>query len=700
MRAITRGFAYILIPATMALAGTGGRRLAAAEDPRAAASGEAPREAAGEAPPLPTDLVERAGITLLLLDVEAVDRERRPLRGLTKEDFTVRLNFLRWPIYSVDNLCDCAEGESCGGTLSPPGKPAAPPASTAAGAAIASPVTHPATNGAPPAERRRFVLFFDFSQLQMDGRREAVAEAKRWIRETMQPEDLVLLAAYASLKGLKRLTPFTSDRAILLAAIDQAYEDRAFMETFAFEIDSRMEECRAFRTHCYSLGIQEYWHGRHSMKALETFMTGLGREPGTKRLILFSENGVMFPDDLYGGADVPDHFSGLEELAAAATGSQTVVYAASVGEGRVGSAIRPEALVLTDNLADFTGGGYNRRRIDLARLTDGAGRGCRCIYRIGLVPPNSPRRDVLQAKVTARGVVLDYRYRVRFLAAPERWMREAQAVLADPESARDIDVSAAILPESADTKSWDVSIDVSFDTRSLAFIPDAGGSVGSYEVGALLQSANGSRPVELLDAARVRATGEDVPGGPVVHTMMISGLKPGDYRLTAFVRDRVLNVFGGAEARLSLPRPKKGGAAGPVLFLGPSERTVLPLRRMRDDRTGEPPAEQQDAGIAPLGSGHLRPGERLSSLTWICPGKKKTAPAPVLRFLAQEGKPLYRFEPSPPTEAGACLRYGDVLDTAEVAPDAYAYHILWTPEGESASRDASAVFEIVGRDSP
>ena len=103
----------------------------------------------------------------------------------------------------------------------------------------------------------------------------------------------------------------------------------------------------------------------------------------------------------------------------------------------------------------------------------------------------------------------------------------------------------------------------------------------------------------------------------------------------------------------------------------------------------------RDSGVVPMGPGDLRPGTRLASLTWICPGKGGAAPNPVLRFLAQEGTPLYRFEPSPSVETGLCLRYGDVLDADKVKPDTYSYHIVWRPETAKESLDASPMFEIV-----
>jgi len=182
-----------------------------------------------------------------------------------------------------------------------------------------------------------------------------------------------------------------------------------------------VEECENFSNLCDPMAQMESWHGRQSMKALELFMSSLESVSGRKELILFTQNGVMFPGKLYQGAQVPDHYGESEELAAAANAAQTPVYTANAGSDP-GSVLAQEERVLADNLADFTGDGYNRGAFDLAGLTASARRACRCTYRIGLAPPAHPTRDIFTAKVTAGGVVLDtasvppdtYAYHVRW----------------------------------------------------------------------------------------------------------------------------------------------------------------------------------------------------------------------------------------------------------------------------------------------
>src|SRR5437899_506019 len=108
-------------------------------------------DAKGEGQPARLGLVERAGVSLTLLDVEVTDERGKPLRGLKKEDFRVRLNGREWPLYSVDDLCTCEEDAVAGrGVQRPQGPPAASKsAASSSGGGFRSPP--PSREAAPSA---------------------------------------------------------------------------------------------------------------------------------------------------------------------------------------------------------------------------------------------------------------------------------------------------------------------------------------------------------------------------------------------------------------------------------------------------------------------------------------------------------------------------------------------------------------------
>ena len=52
-----------------------------------------------------TGIVERSGVTLMLLDVEVLSKKGNPVRGLRIDDFGIQINGREQPIYSLDDLC-------------------------------------------------------------------------------------------------------------------------------------------------------------------------------------------------------------------------------------------------------------------------------------------------------------------------------------------------------------------------------------------------------------------------------------------------------------------------------------------------------------------------------------------------------------------------------------------------------------------
>jgi hypothetical protein len=102
---------------------------------------------------------------------------------------------------------------------------------------------HATARGAPPAtgqqEPGRFVLYFDFGQLRLGGRRQAIETAKRWVRETKADHDEAMIAAYVTSHGVRVLRGMTADRQSLLDALDAAYRDLALVDHFAVELPTR-----------------------------------------------------------------------------------------------------------------------------------------------------------------------------------------------------------------------------------------------------------------------------------------------------------------------------------------------------------------------------------------------------------------------------------------------------------------------------
>jgi VWFA-related protein len=463
--------------------------------------------------PLDPGIVERSGITLMLLDVEVTDREGNPIPGLREEDFIVQLDGHVQEIYSLDDLCRAAPDERLVAELESGGE------GSPTGSEIASavPAERPRV-GPPEAERARFALYLDFSQLGPFGRANAVEEARRWIRETMQPDDVVQIAAYASLPGMKRLTPFTSDKQALLAAIDTAEGDPQWIDPFPGFLELRIQECAlccrrvANECDCYDPkhrqccpvcrfnARDEYYHGKHSLEALGAYLRGLEDVPGRKAVILFQKTGVIYPSRFYPPKEAPQFSIGDQVTMLDRTGAEATLSRAAIHTAYAGDSLSPDAVAFVNlgaNLAEFTGGTYGRGALDLSRVTAEAGRRTTCVYRLGLRQPANAARGISRVRVTVRDRALPYRYRVQFLDEVDRWWRSAQSVLADPDNYVAVDVGAAVLPLSASSRGWDLAVQVALDVDSLMLFPTAGKQQGDWEVGALLARNDGSRSWEM-----------------------------------------------------------------------------------------------------------------------------------------------------------------------------------------------------------
>jgi hypothetical protein len=656
--------------------------------------------------PFVSGVVERAGVKLTLIDVEVTGRDGQPLRGLTKEDFEVRLDGREWPVYSVDDLCGCE-----------PSPATATQASTADRGTDAAPQ---AAGDPDVSSPRRYILYFDFSQLQLDGRARAVEEAKRWVN-SMEPVDEAMVVAYATAAGLRKLSDgFIANREALIAVIDEAWRTIEMVDPFPEEFDARQDECSRCCTLtcmeesgcgwcergwtcvdccpiCADNAASEYFHGRRSLKALRRLLIDLQREPGRKHLLMFHQNGALYPARFYPVREhtVGDHLTLLDEVAGEATLARTVVHSAYTGEDAASfTPLSNQAVTLGLNIADLTGGSYNRGPETLDSMLREAGRGCECIYRVGLLPPERGSGAIQRYRVEIAHRKISYEGRIRFVDEVERWMREAEDVLRDPESAQDLAVRAALLPVRATGGGWDVVAQVALDLDALVPLPGGGGKrQGEWEVGALLTRDGGQRNWEMLGVStaswELRTTGRTV-----VHSHEFRKLKPSRYRLAAFVRDRTGGVFGGAEVVLELPEADARAVVGPVFLISDERHLDAPLPLLSDGGAQTFAAKELRSGPVPAGGAPLPPGELLTVVSLLCGADARVGTADVLRYVSKDETPLFKFDVAKTEPAGSCVRLVDVVETWRLVEGGYSYHLRWAPGTSGDPLTTAAGFEV------
>lgn len=535
---------------------------------------------------LESGLTVEVAVSRLFLDVEVVDADGRPLPGLTKDDFSLRLNNRRYPIRSVDDLCGCAEGS-------------------------ALPRTSP-----------NFILYFDFSQIAAWSREMALAEAERWVLEIKRPEDRASIVAYASDAGLRTLCRLTDDAELLLAAIRGARTDPGLRDPFPDGFPRRFQHCLAGTVSCHNSGMREYRQTQRSAEVLVRFLTRMDSLPGRKEMLLFYQNNAVYPGCLFTPRKKCERFfdgrrsdsvPGLEELVgeitATAVAGGTMIYPILSGPASDWS------VDFGEDLASATGGRFDRKLVGIGKDVEQAGRGCACMYRIGVDPPSSKSSRVLRVKVAVRdGKWLPPDFRLLQLTDEERWRRNAEAVLLDPEGATELPLSAAILPVGATAKRWDARLVVRLDPRSLGLLPEGDKRVASWEIGAVLVRRGGRGGIEMLGVSRVNCPKAGCTTA-VVHQRVVEGLRPGTYELRAFAHDRWSNAYGGAKAAIELPAPDEPSLIGPVLVASDTGyfATDLPLR------SDKPRAAESRTTLASRGMLPPREGEEpTGALAWVC----------------------------------------------------------------------------------
>lgn len=150
--------------------------------------------AQGAPPQLPAF---RSGVDVVRLDVSVLDKDRRPVRGLTQADFTITVDGAPQPIVAFDAV-----------VMPPREVPTAPWMRDVA----------PDVKTNALGEPRLFVIIMDDAQTPLDpymtGNATAIA---RGVVDNLSPSDL---AAVIFTKDNRAAQDFTSDRTRLLAAID------------------------------------------------------------------------------------------------------------------------------------------------------------------------------------------------------------------------------------------------------------------------------------------------------------------------------------------------------------------------------------------------------------------------------------------------------------------------------------------------
>ncbi|HEV2721544.1 MAG TPA: VWA domain-containing protein [Thermoanaerobaculia bacterium] len=129
---------------------------------------------------------ERVNVTLVEVPVTVADGSGNPVRGLKAENFIVSDDRGKHPVATFDVVDFAAPGKI----------------------------------DVPPPARRSFLLLFDLSNTTANAMARARKAAQDFVGSAVHPSDLAAVGTISVESGFRLVTAFTSDRALLAAAIE------------------------------------------------------------------------------------------------------------------------------------------------------------------------------------------------------------------------------------------------------------------------------------------------------------------------------------------------------------------------------------------------------------------------------------------------------------------------------------------------
>src|SRR5438132_9332836 len=139
---------------------------------------------------------ETVNVNVIEVPVTVVDSSGNPVRGLTKENFELYDQGKKRVITSFDKI-DFGTAESL---------------------SAISPLN--------PAARRTFLLLFDLGYSSPNSLQRAQDAARRFVKQSVQPRDLVGVGTIDANRGFHLLAAFTTDRQLVESAVNDPHNFR------------------------------------------------------------------------------------------------------------------------------------------------------------------------------------------------------------------------------------------------------------------------------------------------------------------------------------------------------------------------------------------------------------------------------------------------------------------------------------------
>lgn len=260
----------------------------------------------------PDDKDDVVRITTNLVQIDAVvTKNGKPVTNLTADDFEIYEDGQRQTITSFAYISNVS-----------PSTAAAAPEKTAPDKAEPAPGVPPAGPIQRDVPRRTIAIVIDDMGMSGQSMAQARRQLQKLIAEELQPNDLVAVIRTGGKMGA--LQQFTNDKRVLTRAVNQLSWNPC--SRLGLAVLTRIEDQRGGG--CYGITVKE------TLKAVRFVLDAMGRLPGRKSMILFSDDipeRILGPDGVSAdaltiGTDVWNYGGWLQRITEAAIRSSVVIY--------------------------------------------------------------------------------------------------------------------------------------------------------------------------------------------------------------------------------------------------------------------------------------------------------------------------------------------------------------------------------------
>jgi len=519
-----------------------------------------------------TGITFRATSNLVIVNVFVRDRAGKEIAGLSKDDFTILEDGKpqRIAIFEYQRL------ESAPLTPAAPALPSRKPASAQA-------FSLPAPGKVQYPDRRLLVLFFDHSSMPPADQVRAHEAALKFVREQMQPADLVAIMSFSSQLTVEQ--DFTDDR----DALERVIRSFRTGEASELAVEAETDEETAEDTGAaFTADESEFniFNTDRKLAALQTAARMLAPLPEKKALIYFSSGlgrtGVENDSQLRSAINAavranvsfyPVDARGLIATIAGGDASRASPRGSSIFSGQAQRQqmarlhSQQETLVA---LAEDTGG---KAFLDANDLTLGirqAQNDIRSYYILGYYPSNQAqdgrfrRIEVrLNRPLQAR---LDYR---RGYFAPKEFAKytesdkeqQLQEALALGDPITDLPLALEVNYFRLARDRYFVPVSVKIPGAEIALARRGSGESTELDFIGQVRDVKGQLVATVRDAIRVRLRPEDVAQLARRNFQYDTGftLPPGEYRLKFLARENQSGRIGTFETPFRVPDLSSAG---------------------------------------------------------------------------------------------------------------------------------------------